>query len=262
MVRSDLQSHPECIASVDHRQDASLRTNLVCGQAKFQMVEHLLAALVALEIDNCVVEIDAEELPGLDGSSLGFVQRLRRSGLIVQASSRQQLVIRDRYRIGTPTAWLEAAPSRTGESYFEYQLSFDDDTPIKPQAFGIELTPDRFVREVAPARTFVTAAQAEQIRSSGLASHVTNQDLLVIGKDGPIDNHYKFKNECARHKTLDLIGDLALVGAELVGRFTSFRGGHNLNGRMAKQLSQLVAQQTENIEVSPASSGCKPGKAA
>ncbi len=89
----------------------------------------------------------------------------------------------------------------------------------------------------------MTAAQAEQIRSSGLASHVTNQDLLVIGEDGPIDNHYRFTNECARHKTLDLIGDLALAGVELVGRFISFRGGHNLNGRMAKQLSQLAAQQ-------------------
>lgn len=248
LVRSDLQTHPECIASVENREDANLRTNLVCGQAKFQMVEHLLAALAALEIDNCRVEIDAEELPGLDGSSLGFVQRLRQSGLIVQARSRQQLVIRDRYRIGTPSGWLEATPSQTGESYFEYQLSFDDDTPIKPQAFGIELTPDRFVREVAPARTFVTAAQAEQIKASGLALHVTNQDLLVIGTDGPIDNHYKFKNECARHKTLDLIGDLALVGAELVGRFISFRGGHNLNGQMAKQLSRLAAQQTANAE--------------
>jgi len=91
---------------------------------------------------------------------------------------------------------------------------------------------------------------------------VTNQDLLVIGKDGPIDNRYKFKNECARHKTLDLIGDLALVGAELVGRFISFRGGHNLNGRMAKQLSQLAAQQTANSKVSPASSESKPGQAA
>lgn len=261
LVRSDLQSHPGCIASVDHREDASLRTNLVCGAAKFQMVEHLLAALAALEIDNCLVEIDAEELPGLDGSSRGFVQRLRRAGLIVQARSRPQLVIRDRYRIGSPSGWVEAAPSQAGERYFEYQLSFDDDTPIKPQAFGIELTPDRFVREVAPARTFVTEAQAQQIRSSGLASHVTNQDLLVIGKSGPIENHYRFTNECARHKTLDLIGDLALVGAELIGRFTSFRGGHNLNGRMAQQLSKLAALQTADAERSD-SSESKPGKAA
>lgn len=244
LLRSDLPSRPQCSASVDHRSDANLRTNLVCGEAKFQMVEHLMAALAALEIDNCVCEIDAEELPALDGSSLAFVQQLAEAGLVVQAAARRQLVIRDRYRIGTLDGWVEATPSRNGESYFEYQLSFDDETPIAPQAFGIELTPDRFIREVAPARTFVTAAQAEQIRASGVAGHVTNQDLLVISESGPVDNEYRFANECARHKTLDLIGDLALSGVELIGRFTSFRGGHNLNGQVAKQLAELAKRES------------------
>lgn len=244
LLRSDLPSRPQCSASVDHRFDAHLRTNLVCGEAKFQMVEHLMAALAALEIDNCVCEIDAEELPALDGSSLAFVQHLAEAGLVVQPAPRRQLVIRDRYRIGTLDGWVEATPSRNGESYFEYQLSFDDETPIAPQAFGIELTPDRFIREVAPARTFVTAAQAEQIRASGVAGHVTNQDLLVISESGPVDNEYRFANECARHKTLDLIGDLALSGVELIGRFTSFRGGHNLNGQVAKQLAELAKRES------------------
>ena len=107
-------------------------------------------------------------------------------------------MIGDRYRVGNLDAWIEAAPSKTGESYFEYQLSFDDQTPIAPQAFGVALTPDRFVREVAPARTFVTESQATQIRAAGLAAHVTNRDLLVIGKHGPIDNSFRFDNECAR----------------------------------------------------------------
>ncbi|MGI9473838.1 MAG: UDP-3-O-acyl-N-acetylglucosamine deacetylase [Rubripirellula sp.] len=248
LVRDDLPSRPQCDASVSHRNDASLRTNLICGEAKFQMVEHLMAALSALEIDNCICEINAEELPALDGSSLAFVQQLANAGLIVQAAPRRQLVIHDRYRIGTLDGWVEAAPSRAGESYFEYQLSFDDQTPIAPQAFGIELTPDRFIREVAPARTFVTAAQAEQIRASGVASHVTNQDLLVISDEGPVDNEFRFENECARHKTLDLIGDLALAGVELIGRFTSFRGGHNLNGQVAKQLAELANRELSTSE--------------
>jgi UDP-3-O-acyl-N-acetylglucosamine deacetylase len=225
-----------------------LRTNLVCGEAKFQMVEHLMAALVSLEIDNCIVEIDSEELPALDGSSLGYVQQLSKAGLIVQASPRRRLVIRDRYRVGTPRGWVEATPSHGGECYYEYQLSFDDGTPISPQAFSIELTPDRFIREVAPARTFVTSSQAEQIRASGLASHVTNQDLLVIGQAGPIDNDYRFSNECARHKTLDLIGDLALCGVQLVGRFRSFRGGHRLNGEVATRLAELAQQQSSSAD--------------
>ncbi len=240
LIRSDLPDRDFCPANIDHRVDARLRTNLASGAAKFQMVEHLMAALCGLEIDNCLVEVDGEELPALDGSCNGYVHRLQTAGLIVQARQRKRLIIRDRYRIGSPHGWIEAAPSKCGESYFEYQLSFDDDTPIAPQAYGIELTPDRFIRQIAPARTFVTESQATEIRVAGFAAHVTNQDLLVIGDNGPIDNKLRFANECARHKTLDLIGDLALAGIELVGRFSSFRGGHQLNGRMAKQLAQLA----------------------
>lgn len=245
LVRSDLGHRPSCDASIEFRQDASLRTNLVRGDASFHMVEHLMAALVAMEIDNAIIDIDAEELPALDGSSAAFVDALAHAGLIIQARPKAQLVIRDRYRIGSPGGWVEATPAKMGETYFEYQLSYDDQTPIAPQAFGIELTPDRFIREVSTARTFVTTAQAEQIREAGLASHVTNQDLIIIGHDGgPIDNAFRFTNECARHKTLDLIGDLALAGVELIGRFTSFRGGHHLNGRMAKQLAEMAAKQS------------------
>jgi len=249
LIRSDLPSRPECPADVLHREAVALRTNLVGGDARFQMVEHLMAALAALEIDNCIVEIDGEELPALDGSSLGYVQQLIRAGLIVQARTRQRLVIRERYRIGTPDGWVEISPSTSGETYYEYQLSFDDDTPIAPQAYHIELTPDRFIREVASARTFVTQKQADQIRASGVASHVTNQDLLVIGERGPIDNEYRFRNECARHKTLDLIGDLALAGVELVGRFTSFRGGHRLNGEVATQIAKLAAAESSHADL-------------
>ena len=240
LVRVDLPPPNTCLANVRFRQEAGLRTILANGDVRFQMVEHLMAALAALEIDNCIVEIDAEELPALDGSSLGYVEQLSSAGLIVQAAPRPRLVIRDRYRIGNLDGWVELAPARHGETYYEYQLSFDDDTPIAPQAFGIELTPDRFIREVSSARTFVTEKQATAIRSSGVAAHVTNQDLLVIGEAGPIDNAFRFENECARHKTLDLIGDLALSGVEFVGRVTSFRGGHSLNGKVAERLAGLA----------------------
>ncbi len=97
-----------CPASVRYREEASLRTNLAHGDARFQMVEHLMAALAALEIDNCIVEIDAEELPALDGSSLGYVEQLSRAGLDRAGRARaNRLVIRDRYRIGNLDGWVE-----------------------------------------------------------------------------------------------------------------------------------------------------------
>ena len=241
-VRTDLIGQPSCPALVQFAKDANFRTNLLRGDAKFAMVEHVMAALAALEVDNCVVEVDGEELPGLDGSSIAYVEALRHAGLIVQARQRRQIVISETFRVEMEDRWIEASPSPDGTSYFEYRLSYEDDTtPIPPQTFGVVLTPHRFTNQVARARTFVTAEQAATLRAQGVASHVTNQDLIVFGKDGPLDNRLYFSNECARHKTLDLIGDLALAGADLIGRFVAFRGGHILNGRMARRITSLAA---------------------
>ncbi len=245
LVRDDLPEAPTCPATIEYRLDAALRTNLAHGDASFQMVEHLLAALAAMEIDNCIVSIDGEEFPGLDGSSSAYVNALRGAGLIVQARARNRLVVTETIRIEERGSWIEASPATDGRAYYEYRLSFDDATPIVPQTFGLALTPYQFIREVSRARTFVTESQASQIRSSGLAAHVTNQELLVIGSNGPIDNTLHYPDECARHKTLDLIGDLALSGVDLVGRFVSFRGGHNLNGKMAKRLAEMAHSQIQ-----------------
>lgn len=248
-VRTDLEEPNQCDASVEFREEASLRTNLQNGKVHLQMVEHLMSALSALEIDNCIIEIDGEELPALDGSSLGYAQALSEAGLIIQAAEKRRLVIQETIRIERGSSWVQVSPALHGETYFEYRLSFDDATPIDSQTFGINLTPDRFLREVASARTFVTADQAAEIRSQGIAGHVTNQDLLVIGEDGPIENSYRFTDECARHKTLDLIGDLALSGVEFIGRVISYRGGHILNGQVAERLCEMAReQQTIDIE--------------
>lgn len=246
-VRTDLPGSPSCPALAEYRDDAALRTNLQLGEARFEMIEHLMAAIVAFEIDNCIVEIDGMEFPAFDGSSQAFVEALSGAGLIIQARARRQIVIDQRYRVGTMEGWVEAVPAKLDESYFEYQLSFDDETPIDPQAYSVELTPGRFVREVASARTFVTQSQASQIRASGIAQHVTNQDLVVLGSDGPIENTFRYRNECARHKTLDLIGDLGLAGVGIVGRVTSFRGGHRLNGKMAALLAELAKAQAMQV---------------
>lgn len=242
LIRSDLPNCPECPAVVGHARDCQFRTNLECGDARFAMIEHLMAALAALEVDNCRVEIDGEELPGLDGSSAPYVEALRHAGLIVQARARKQLVIAQPLRVELGGSWITAAPSCDGKAHFEYRLSYDDQTPIRPQSYRCSLTPQRFMREVAPARTFVTEVQADQLRSQGVARHVTNQDLLVFGSDGPIGNELRFSDECARHKTLDMIGDLALVGVDFVGEFVSYRGGHRLNAMLARALAERMGE--------------------
>lgn len=242
LVRSDLPDHPSCPANSEYRTDAKLRTNVSKGDAKFEMIEHLMAALYAMEIDNCIVEISGIEFPGLDGSSQAYIEAFSGAGLVIQAAHKTRLVIEQVITLHEGNAWISASPVPNGVSHFGYQLLFDQNGPIPNQNFGFFCTPVRFSRDVASARTFVTESQANALHARGVANHVSYQDLLVFGDDGPIDNQVRFKNECARHKALDLVGDLALVGVELVGKFVSSRGGHSLNGRMAHALYQLAVQ--------------------
>jgi len=244
LVRTDLDGQPECPARIEYAESIQFRTNLRNGYARFEMVEHVMAALAGLEIDNCFVEIDAEELPGLDGSSHDYVVALQSAGLVIQAAPKTRLIIEQPVRVQLGDASVEAIPSVGLETRFGYRLDYGGTSVIPEQSFESNVTPRHFARQIASARTFVTLKQAEQLRTAGVASHVSNDELLVIGPSGPVGNEYRFRNECARHKTLDMIGDLSLVGVDLVGQFLSHRGGHRLNGMLAKKLAQMVAQST------------------
>ena len=262
-MRSDLPDRPSCPALTRYAYDANFRTNLSNGDAKFAMIEHLMAALAGLEIDNCVIEIDAEELPGLDGSSLAFAEALIDAGLIVQTAIRRRLVIEKPSRIEAGGCWIDAlpiVPAISGHqqgAYYEYRLDYEHSSIVPSQTYGLLSTPRRFVSDVAGARTFVTADQADMLRAQGVASHVTNQDLIVLGPDGPVDNSFRYADECARHKTLDMIGDLALAGVDLVGHFVSYRGGHILNGRLASELATLAAGEQHDTPQSSLRDGLK-----
>lgn len=262
-VRSDLRGQPQCPARVEFANGVQFRTNLQNGEARFTMVEHVMAALAGLEIDNCYVEADAEEMPGLDGSSYDYVAALQSAGLVIQAMLKPQLVIDQPVKIQLDDATIEITPSKDRTAFFGYRLAYDCASSIHDQNFYFELTPRQFVRQIASSRTFVTLEQAEQLRAAGIAAHVSNQELLVIGPDGPIGNAFRFSNECARHKTLDLIGDLALVGVDLIGQVRSDRGGHRINGLLAQQLSEMVARLHVTRQSTAASSCLKrSGKAA
>ena len=241
-VRVDLPGMPFCLANSQFSTSHSMRTNLASGNAAFQMVEHVMAALYALEIDNCVVETDAEEMPGLDGSSNAFVDALQSVGLVMQAAARKRYIVDRVMRVGDAASWIEVSPSRRGCASFEYRLDYTGASPIPRQACYHLLTPNNFCRELASARTFVTAAQAQQLRDNGVGAHVTNSDLVVFDDDGSVvGNKLRYDNECARHKVLDLIGDLAMAGVDLVGEFVSFRGGHRLNGELASMLAKFAS---------------------
>jgi UDP-3-O-[3-hydroxymyristoyl] N-acetylglucosamine deacetylase len=234
--RIDLPGHPTIEVNTSNRRETPLRTRLVNGEVAVDMVEHVLAALYAFQIDNCIIETTGCEMPGLDGSAFAFSCALRQAGIAIQDAPRATHNIARSIRIGDDRQWIMATPSATPGLTLEYRLDYGPNSSIRNATFAAEIDANTFHHQIACARTFITKAEAEQLQSQGLAKHVTNRDLLVFADNGPIDNSLRFSDECARHKLLDLIGDLSLTGIDLSGRIVACRSGHKLNGRMADEL--------------------------
>jgi UDP-3-O-acyl-N-acetylglucosamine deacetylase len=126
----------------------------------------------------------------------------------------------------------------------QYELDYGPRSAIGRQALELALAPDVFRRELASCRTFTLKAEAEAIQRQGLGRHVAFRDLLVFDDNGPIDNQLRFPDECVRHKILDMAGDLALAGCELIGRFSAFRSGHHLNAELVRAVLAEKATQS------------------
>lgn len=231
--RIDLDGSPRIPASADFVVPTPRRTVLSRGAATVEMVEHVMAALAGLWIDNCLVELDALEPPVGDGSSLEFVNALLGAGIVEQAPPVEIAGISLPARIGRPETPIEVAPAdRLIVGYdLDYGLS-----ALPRQSLSLTITPDSFVNEIAFARTFVLAREIEGLQQQGLGLRATPQNVLVFDATGPRDNVLRRPDECVRHKILDAIGDFALCGRRVQGRFRCFRSGHAQNREIAVML--------------------------
>lgn len=223
-------------ATVEHRCDVQLRTNLSRRGICVEMVEHILAALAGLGIDNAEIRVDAAEMPGVDGSCLPFVDLLKNAGIVDQTISREIVVIQQSLKVGNKEAWVEVMPHSDNGLYIEYNLDFGPDHVIARGRFGGKITPEFFHNELAPARTFIMQSEANELRELGYGSRVSTQDLLLFDDHGPVENELRFPDECVRHKALDLVGDLALAGCDIWGRVHAYRSGHRLNAELVKAI--------------------------
>ncbi len=235
-VRDDLKSAGRIPARFENRIEVPRRTCLRMGSAQVDMVEHILAALAGLHVDNCEVGIDQSEAPGCDGSAMAFVAALDSVGIVEQSAPAKRLEITEHVRLAEGDTWIEAVPSLQGTYSVEYTVHYPSDSVIGHQIASFEVTPQVFRDELAPCRTFVLEREAQEMIRNGKGTRVRSQDLLILGENGPLQNRLRFDNECARHKALDVIGDLALTGCEIVGQITAFRSGHRLNSAFANEL--------------------------
>lgn len=240
-VRTDLPGEPEIPAVIQNRVNGPRRTTLVAYGSPVEMVEHVLAALAGMQIDNCRVLIDRAEMPGCDGSSVIFTDALKQTNIVELDADRRVIRVNEPFRIGTEDSWIAAEPIYTDQLELTYKMEYSCQS-IGKQSYSTKINPTTFLSEVTAARTFVLESEAEQLKRQGLGKRVTNQDVIVFNDDGPIETALRFENECARHKLLDMVGDFSLAGADIVGKITAFKSGHRLNSQFVFALLQQIVQ--------------------
>jgi len=245
-VRMDVPEAVRIAAVAPNIAERSRRTTIKKGSVSIETVEHCLAAVNALEIDNVTIEVNSSELPAPDYSCSEYFKVLKRIGVVEQQVKRKEFVINEPISITAGDASIYALPYADDGLNITYDLDYGGFTGIGRQIFSCRLTPDGFEKNLAPARTFLLEAEAKQFQARGMGTHISPRDILVINSDGPIKNSFRYPNECARHKIVDLIGDLALVGRAIKGRIVAYKSGHSLNQQLARRLYE-AAQQAERI---------------
>jgi UDP-3-O-acyl N-acetylglucosamine deacetylase len=248
-LRADLGPNASIPASIERVTGTHRRTTLGTSPVCVTLVEHVLAALAGLRIDNCYVELNAPEPPGLDGSALGFVRVLHEAGVVLQTARRTIVSVGRKTVVSSNGASLAVYPDEDerDDLRFTYVLDYGLQASIGRQNHSVVLTPETFVAEIAECRTFLLEEEALELRRHGIGLRTRVTDLVVFGPRGPIDNRLRFANEPARHKILDLVGDLALLGHDLRGHVVAYRSGHPLNVELVRELKSRLPQVQESM---------------
>jgi UDP-3-O-[3-hydroxymyristoyl] N-acetylglucosamine deacetylase len=193
----------------------------------------LLAAFVSLGVDNAVVELSSPEVPIMDGSAAPFVYLIQEAGIKTLSSARRYLKVLRPISLSRGDKRIGLYPS----DHFKVTYSIAFDHPmLRHQSRTIRLTEESFVEEIAPARTFGFLEEVEMMRQQGLALGGSLENAIVIGDTGVLNNALRFDDEFVRHKILDVIGDMALVGHPIIGHLVAHRGGHALHTEFAAQV--------------------------
>ena len=232
--RSDLGGL-EVPAAVNHVGAINYATGLMRDAVRVDTVEHLLAALVSLGIDNVVVELNSPEVPIMDGSAAPFVYLIQEAGVRALEAPRRFLKVRRPISLTRGDKRIALYPS----DHFKVTYSIAFDHPLlRHQSRTIRLTGDSFVDEIAPARTFTFLKEVEMLRQNGLALGGSLDNAIVLTTDGMLnETGLRFRDEFVRHKILDIIGDLALLGMPILGKVVAERSGHIMHaGLMSKLL--------------------------
>ena len=250
-LRTNLPNSRERL--IEARNSSVVNTELctVIGDetgATISTIEHLMSALAGLGIDNALVEVDGPEMPILDGSSRVFVEAIDQVGIRALSHLRKVVKVLKPVKVEVGTSVVELLPSDSGFR-LDVEIAFNSPV-IGRQSYGIDLTPDRYRREVASARTFGFMKDVERLWKAGLALGASLENTIAVGEDRVVNPEgLRFTNEFVRHKLLDAVGDLALAGYAIQGCYKAFCPGHKLNAMI---LDALFADRSAYAIVEPA----------
>jgi UDP-3-O-[3-hydroxymyristoyl] N-acetylglucosamine deacetylase len=223
----------EIPASVDRLSGTYYATGLRHEGATVDTIEHLLAALVSQGVDNVVVELDRSEVPIMDGSSAPFVYLIQEAGVKVQAEARRYMKVLRPVTVSRGDAMMAVYPSDTFK--VSYTISFDHPL-LRHQSHTVSVTAETFAEMIAPARTFGFLREVEMLRQQGLTMGGSLDNAIVLSETGVLNNTLRFDDEFVRHKILDAIGDLALLGHPMLGHVVANRAGHAMHTAFAKRV--------------------------
>jgi len=238
-VRIDIEGTPEIPARIECLTHQPRRTTLARGDVKVQTVEHLLAAFAGLGVDNVRVELDGSEVPGGDGSAREFVRLIHEAGIVCQEAVRAEYLIKKPIFISENDISLVALPCAEQDCHISYTLDYPG-TALGSQHCTYCINPETFAKEIADARTFCLASEVESLREQGLGKGASYENTLVFGEKGVEKNTLRYSDECARHKILDIIGDLSLLPIKIRGHIIALKSGHSANAKLAKILWQNI----------------------
>lgn len=215
-------------------QEIQRRTLLMENGVEVHTVEHVLAALYGLGVDNAVMELSAPEPPAGDGSSKAFVELVREAGIVELDAERSEFTPTETIEVGDGKVSIKVEPHSDG---LVVNYTLDYGVPFMPRTtVEFAVTPESFEQQIGPARTFCLEKEAQMLQAMGFGKGANTQNTLVVSPQGPLENTLRFDDEYARHKLLDVIGDLAVTGLRLNAKVTAVKSGHSQNQVVAKEL--------------------------
>jgi UDP-3-O-[3-hydroxymyristoyl] N-acetylglucosamine deacetylase len=227
-------------ANSDHVVDGHFATTVGAFGVRVRTIEHLMAAAAGLGLDNLIVDVSGEELPGLDGSAKEFSDILERGGQVPLPALRRPIRIDTPIRVEDGTRWLRVFPCDT----FRVSYTLDHDHPaIGLQAVTVEITPKTFAEDVAPARTYGFLKDVGAMRQRGLARGGSLDNTIVVGKRTVLNESLRFPDEFVRHKILDLVGDLFLLGRPIRGHVVARNAGHAMNHQLVGAIRKAAVPE-------------------